>query len=143
MVMNRRDFLKVSTSASGGLLLAFTLPGCASVQTGYEAETGNWKANAWLELTRDNNVIFTLDRVEMGQGTYTGLTTLIAEELDVPPGSIRVEFAPVAPEYRNPLFGLQLTGGSTSVASSWQPLREAGASARLMLVMAAALHMAR
>lgn len=74
----------------------------------------------------------------MGQGTYTGLTTLIAEELDVPPGSIRVEFAPVAPEYRNPLFGLQLTGGSTSVASSWQPLREAGASARLMLVMAAA-----
>ena len=138
MAMNRRDFLKVSTSASGGLLLALNLPGCASVQTGYEPETGEWKPNAWLELTRDNDIIFTLDRVEMGQGTYTGLTTLIAEELDVAPEAIRVAFAPVAPEYRNPLFGLQLTGGSTSVASSWQPLREAGASARLMLVMAAA-----
>lgn len=138
MAMNRRDFLKVSTSASGGLMLALNLPGCASVQTGYEAETGEWKANAWLELTNDGGITFTLDRVEMGQGTYTGLTTLIAEELDVRPEAIQVRFAPVAPEYRNPLIGLQLTGGSTSMAAGWQPLREAGASARWMLVMAAA-----
>ncbi|MBY6034923.1 molybdopterin-dependent oxidoreductase [Marinobacter daepoensis] len=138
MSMNRRDFLKVSTSASGGLMLALNLPGCASVQTGYEEETGEWKANAWLELTTEGDVTFTLDRVEMGQGTYTGLTTLIAEELDVRPETIQVRFAPVAPEYRNPLIGLQLTGGSTSMAAGWQPLREAGASARWMLVMAAA-----
>ena len=84
MAMNRRDFLKVSTSASGGLLLALNLPGCASVQTGYEPETGEWKPNAWLELTRDNDIIFTLDRVEMGQGTYTaeGINSL-AEALKV------------------------------------------------------------
>jgi len=138
MSMNRRDFMKVTTGASGSLVLALSIPGCASVKTGYEPETGEWKPDIWLELTRNDEIIFTLARVEMGQGTYTGLTTLIAEELDVDPARISVKFAPVAPEYRNPLFGLQLTGGSTSVASSWKPLRVAGASARQMLVMAAA-----
>ncbi|PSF14899.1 xanthine dehydrogenase family protein molybdopterin-binding subunit [Marinobacter shengliensis] len=138
MTMNRRDFLKVSTGASGSLILAVSIPGCASVQTGYQPETGEWKPDIWLELTRDDEIIFTLARVEMGQGTYTGLTTLVAEELDVEPGKIKVKFAPVAPEYRNPLFGLQLTGGSTSLASSWEPLRVAGAQARQMLIMAAA-----
>ena len=138
MTMNRRDFLKVSTGASGSLILAVSVPGCASVQTGYQPETGEWKPDIWLELTRDDEIIFTLARVEMGQGTYTGLTTLVAEELDVEPGKIKVKFAPVAPEYRNPLFGLQLTGGSTSLASSWEPLRVAGAQARQMLIMAAA-----
>ena len=138
MSMNRRDFMKVTTGASGSLVLALSIPGCASVKTGYEPETGEWKPDVWLELTRDDEIIFTLARVEMGQGTYTGLTTLIAEELDVNPARIAVKFAPVAPEYRNPLFGLQLTGGSTSVASSWKPLRVAGASARQVLLMAAA-----
>lgn len=138
MTMNRRDFLKVSTGASGSLILAVSIPGCASVQTGYQPETGEWKPDIWLELTRDDEIVFTLARVEMGQGTYTGLTTLVAEELDVEPGRIKVKFAPVAPEYRNPLFGLQLTGGSTSLATSWEPLRVAGAQARQMLVMAAA-----
>lgn len=138
MTMNRRDFLKVSSGASGSLILAVSIPGCATVKTGYQPDTGEWKPDVWLELTRDDEIVFTLARVEMGQGAYTGLTTLVAEELDVEPGRIAVKFAPVAPEYRNPLFGLQLTGGSTSLATSWKPLREAGASARLMLVMAAA-----
>ncbi|AMQ87829.1 xanthine dehydrogenase family protein molybdopterin-binding subunit [Marinobacter sp. LQ44] len=138
MTMNRRDFLKVSTGASGSLILAVSIPGCASVQTGYQPETGEWKPDIWLELTRDEDIIFTLARVEMGQGTYTGLTTLVAEELDVEPGRIKVRFAPVAPEYRNPLFGLQLTGASTSLATNWEPLRVAGAQARQMLMMAAA-----
>ncbi|MET4027468.1 isoquinoline 1-oxidoreductase beta subunit [Marinobacter sp. MBR-99] len=138
MTMNRRDFLKVSTGASGSLILAVSIPGCATVQTGFQPETGEWKPDIWLELTRDDDILFTLARVEMGQGTYTGLTTLVAEELDVEPGRIKVKFAPVAPEYRNPLFGLQLTGASTSLATSWEPLRVAGAQARQMLVMAAA-----
>src|SRR5690554_5416625 len=138
MAMNRRDFLKISAGTSGSLMLSLALPGCSGMPTGYTQETGEWKPDAWLEITNTDEIHFTLARVEMGQGTYTGLTTLIAEELDVDPARIQVKFAPVAPEYRNPFIGLQLTGGSTSVASSWQPLREAGASARLMLVMAAA-----
>lgn len=138
MAMNRRTFLKAGAGASGGLMLSLSLPGCASVQTGYEPETGEWQPDAWLELTRNDEIFFTLARVEMGQGTYTGLTTLIAEELNIDPSRITPKFAPAAPEYRNPLYKLQLTGGSTSLATSWEPLRTAGASAREMLVMAAA-----
>ena len=138
MTMNRRAFLKAGAGASGGLMLSLSLPGCASVQTGYEPETGEWQPDAWLELTRDDEIFFTLARVEMGQGTYTGLTTLIAEELNIDPSRIKPKFAPAAPQYRNPLYKLQLTGGSTSLATSWEPLRTAGASAREMLIMAAA-----
>ncbi len=138
MTMNRRDFLKVTAGTSGGLVISLSLPGCAGIQTGYDGKSGDWKPDAWLELTTDDKVYFTLARVEMGQGTYTGLTTLIAEELEVAPSAIQPRFAPVAPEYRNPLYKLQLTGGSTSMATSWQPLRIAGASARIMLIRAAA-----
>lgn len=138
MTMNRRDFLKVTGASSGSLVLALSLAGCAGVRAGYEEEEGSWRPDAWLELTTDNNVYFTLARVEMGQGTYTGLTTLVAEELEVEPASITPKFAPVAPEYRNPLYKLQLTGGSTSLATSWEPLRQAGAHAREMLILAAA-----
>ncbi|SFN11531.1 xanthine dehydrogenase family protein molybdopterin-binding subunit [Marinobacter pelagius] len=138
MAMNRRDFLKVGAGASGSLMLSLSLPGCSGLPTGYEQETGEWRPDAWLEITRDDRIYFTLARVEMGQGTYTGLTTLIAEELEVAPGAIEPRFAPVADEYKNPLYKLQLTGGSTSLATSWEPLRTAGAEAREMLIRAAA-----
>lgn len=138
MAMNRRDFLKVSVGTSGSLMLSLSLPGCSGMPTGFTQETGEWKPDAWLEITDNDEIHFTLARVEMGQGTYTGLTTLIAEELEVDPEAITPRFAPVAPEYRNPLYKLQLTGGSTSIATSWEPLRTAGASARQMLIMAAA-----
>ena len=138
MAMNRRDFLKVGAGASGSLMLSLSLPGCSGLPTGYEQETGEWRPDAWLEITRDDRIYFTLARVEMGQGTYTGLTTLIAEELEVAPEAIEPRFAPVADEYKNPLYKLQLTGGSTSLATSWEPLRTAGAEAREMLIRAAA-----
>jgi len=138
MSMNRRDFLKVTAGTSGGLVLSLSLPGCAGLQTGYDEQEGSWQPDAWLELTTSDEIYFTLARVEMGQGTYTGLTTLIAEELEVSPAAIKPRFAPAASEYRNPLYNLQLTGGSTSLATSWEPLRVAGASARQMLVAAAA-----
>lgn len=138
MTMNRRDFLKAATASSGGLVLSLSLAGCAGSPIGFSEESGTWRPDAWLELTPDDQVFFTLARVEMGQGTYTGLSTLIAEELGVVPERIQVRFAPVGSEYNNPLYKLQLTGGSTSLTSSWEPLRVAGASAREMLVAAAA-----
>jgi len=138
MTLNRRDFLKVSVASSGGLLLSLSLPGCSSLPSDAVDTDRGWQPDAWLEITGKNEIYFTLARVEMGQGTYTGLTTLIAEELDVHPEAIQPRFAPVASEYRNPLYKLQLTGGSSSVATSWKPLRVAGASARAMLVGAAA-----
>ncbi len=138
MKVSRRQFLKVSATSSGALAIGLALPGCSSFPTGYEQDRNSWVPNAWLEIGPQNQVTFTLDRVEMGQGTYTGLTTLVAEELDLNPESVEVRFAPVDKVYRNPLYGIQVTGGSTSLRSSWDRIREAGAGARILLVKAAA-----
>lgn len=136
--LNRRQFLQVSASTSGGLLMSIALPGCASTQT-YNDSKQAWQANAWLHIHSDNRIEFVLDRVEMGQGTYTGLLTLLAEELEVDPAQVEVSFAGVDSAYDNPIYKLQITGGSTSMASSFERIRTAGASAREMLLLAAAL----
>ena len=138
MSLKRRDFLKVSLTSGGALALGFALPGCSTVDTGYEKANETWTANAWLEIDSSNQVTFILDRVEMGQGTYTGLTTLIGEELDLDPSTILVRFAPVNSVYNNPAYQLQVTGGSTSMRTSWKTMREAGAGARSLLLQAAA-----
>ena len=140
---SRRNFIKASLTGSGSLTLAFALPGCQSLHTHTSQDnasldaSNSWEANAWLEITSDNRLIFTLDRVEMGQGTYTGLTTLVAEELDTDPALFEIIFAPAEAIYRNRDYGLQLTGGSNSLSSSWQVLRETGALAKLLLLRSA------
>lgn len=134
---SRRNFLKASAGVGGGLTLGLNLSACGFMSKRAIDAEGNWQADAWLEIQPDNTVVFTLDRVEMGQGTYTGLTTLLAEELGVAPEQVRVVFAPAAQVYRNPDYGLQITGGSNSLSSSWGPIREAGAAARMMLLAAA------
>lgn len=134
---SRRNFIKASLTGTGSLSIALVLPGCQSLHTHELHDNGSWEANAWLEITTDNRLIFTLDRVEMGQGTYTGLTTLIAEELDTAPELFEVVFAPAETVYRNRDYGLQLTGGSNSLSSSWKVLRETGALAKLLLLKSA------
>jgi isoquinoline 1-oxidoreductase beta subunit len=137
----RRSFLKATAMGSGGLMMSIALPSCAALKKGDMAQTSDadqWKASAWLRIDSDDSIHFVLDRVEMGQGTYTGMTTLLAEELEVDPEKVNVTFAGVDSVYRNTIYGIQITGGSTSVASSWQILREAGAATRMMLIKAAA-----
>jgi isoquinoline 1-oxidoreductase beta subunit len=138
----RREFLTTSAAASGGLLIALQLPGCA--QRPEPAALGLPAApvqpNAWLRIGADGGITFLCDKSEMGQGVYTSLTTLIAEELEVPVESIRVEAAPAGAEYANTLLGVQVTGGSTSVREGWDKLRRAGAEARQRLLAAAAAH---
>jgi isoquinoline 1-oxidoreductase beta subunit len=95
-------------------------------------------ANAWLRIGTDGSITVLCDRSEMGQGVYTALPTLIAEELGVAPSSVKVEFAPPGKEYINNLLGGQVTGGSTSVRDAWEKLRMAGAEARMRLISAAA-----
>lgn len=138
VALNRRDLIKVALTSGGALTVAMAIPGCANFRQNQLTDEGAWEANAWLEIRPDNSVIFTLDRVEMGQGSYTGLVTLLAEELEISPSAIEVEFAGAQKSYRNPDYGLQLTGGSNSLATSWQRIRKAGAGARLLLVKAAA-----
>ncbi|MBL8223818.1 MAG: xanthine dehydrogenase family protein molybdopterin-binding subunit [Chromatiales bacterium] len=137
MTMHRRDFLTGALAVSGGLVLAVGLPGCGRkpAATGPAAPVD---LNAWLQVGTDGTVRFWCDRSEMGQGVYTALPMLIAEELGVAPEAIRVEFAPAGEQFTNNLLGTQITGGSTSVRDAWVKLRTAGAQAREMLVAAAA-----
>lgn len=99
---------------------------------------GRFAPNPWVRIAADGTVTLIVDRSEMGQGVVTSLAMLVAEELEVAPEQIRTEFAPADPAYSNPRLGEQVTGGSTSVRAGWQPLRRAGATAREMLIAAAA-----
>jgi isoquinoline 1-oxidoreductase beta subunit len=138
----RREFLKSSAAAGGGLLIAVQLPGCVQRPevAALGLPTAPVQANAWLRVGTDGGITFLSDKSEMGQGVYTSLTTLLAEELEVPVESIHVEAAPAGAEYANTLLGVQVTGGSTSVREGWEKLRRAGAEARHRLVAAAAQH---
>jgi isoquinoline 1-oxidoreductase beta subunit len=131
----RRDFLKVSGTVAGGLALGFYLPTGPRVA---RAAADSASPNAWVRIGSDNSVTILVARSEMGQDVYTSMPILVAEELEVDLNKIRVEFAPPQEVYINALLGGQLTGGSTSVRDAWEKLRKAGASARMMLVAAAA-----
>lgn len=132
----RRDFLKVSGSVAGGLALGFYMPGRHNVAVA--AEGASASPNAWVKIGQDNSITIMCARSEMGQDVYTSMAMLVAEELEVDINKVKVEFAPPAEVYINALLGGQLTGGSTSVRDAWEKLRKAGASARMMLVTAAA-----
>jgi len=138
--MKRRDFLKFSATSAigGGLLLGFGLPVRAEIR---DTLTTNapFAPNAFLRIDRAGKVTFVMPMIEMGQGTYTSLPMLIAEELEVDVAKVAVEHAPADDKvYVNPLVGIQMTGGSTAVRAMYGPLRSAGATARVMLVSAAA-----
>ncbi len=132
---SRRSFLKTSAAVTGGLMLGFNLPG--TLGEAMAAGTVH-TPNAWVHIA-DNNVITLLSaRSEMGQGVYTSMPMLIAEELNVDISQIKVAAAPPGEVYVNALLGGQLTGGSTSVREGWLKLRVAGAQVREMLITAAA-----
>ena len=131
---SRRKFLKTSALAGGGLLIGFTLPGAAR----FADAAGAFKPNAYLRIGSDNRITVICGLSEMGQGVHTAIPMLVAEELDADWSKIRVQQAPADPAFNNPIFGMQATGGSTSVRGHWEPMRKAGAAARAMLVAAAA-----
>ena len=132
--LSRRDFLKTGAAAGGVLLLGVALP--AGRAQAAAATTS--MPNAWVKIGGDDSITILSARSEMGQGVYTALPTLVAEELEVDLGKIKVEIAPAGAVYINSLLGGQITGGSTSVVEGYDKLRVAGAQARTMLVTAAA-----
>jgi isoquinoline 1-oxidoreductase beta subunit len=111
MDLSRRDFLKTGAAAGGVLLLGVVLPE-AGAQT---APATTVMPNAWVKIGSDGRITILSARSEMGQGVYTALPTLVAEELEVDLGTINVEIAPAGSVYINSLLGGQITGGSTSV----------------------------
>jgi len=145
--VSRRRFLAAGIAAGAGLTLGI-LPtaGAAMREAGpgragtAPAEPGAFEPNAFLRIAPDDTVTVIAKHLEMGQGSYTGLATLVAEDLDADWAQVRVEGAPAdAARYRNLFWGqAQGTGGSTAIANSWEQMRKAGAAARQMLVAAAA-----
>lgn len=136
VILNRRDFLMFGVAIGGGLVLACHGP--LPVPVRKAERPAPFAPNAFLRVGDDGSVTVIVNKSEMGQGVYTALPMIVAEELDCDWQNVRVEAAPVAPIYNHTLFGTQVTGGSTSVRTEWERLALAGATAREMLRLAAA-----
>ncbi|MEQ8798152.1 MAG: molybdopterin cofactor-binding domain-containing protein [Salinisphaeraceae bacterium] len=146
----RREFLKHSALAGAGLVIGMTLPGRGRAQVPEadsgaaaffraDATTADFSPNAFVRIAPDSTVTVLIKHIEFGQGPFTGLATLVAEELDADWGQMRARSAPADAElYKNLAFGVQGTGGSTAMANSYNQMRKAGAAARALLVRAAA-----
>jgi isoquinoline 1-oxidoreductase subunit beta len=135
---SRRSFLRGGAATGGALVLGFYLPGLAGAMGEEGAAAAGFNPNAFVRIGKDNIVTVIVGRSEMGQGVLTSLPQIVAEELDADWSKVRWEQSPAAPEYARPGIPIMITGGSFSVRSSWEPLRRAGATARAMLVAAAA-----
>src|SRR5713101_6941181 len=136
---SRREFLKTSARVSGGLVVGFVLPGIGrfAAVPGLQAG-GRFAPNAFVRVESDDSVTILLAHSEMGQGIWTSLPMLVAEELDADWSKIKVAHAKAAPVYAHTAVGLQMTGGSTTTLSEFDRYRQAGATARALLVQAAA-----
>jgi isoquinoline 1-oxidoreductase beta subunit len=130
MKTSRSQFIRAGVALGAGLSLGLRLPA--------GAQNDVFAPNAWVRIAPDETITILLSKSEMGQGVILGLPTILADELDADPQRIRTEVAPPSAAYIDPELGEQATGGSTSINSTWLPLRNAGAAARAMLVGAAA-----
>jgi isoquinoline 1-oxidoreductase beta subunit len=130
--VSRREFL--ATAAAGSFLLGFRVGGVSAA----DPAGADFAPNAFIRIGRNNVVTILVNKSEMGQGIYTALPMLIAEELEVDLRRVKVQAAPVGAAYAHPQAGIQFTGGSQSVATEWDRFRKAGAAAREMLLAAAA-----
>jgi isoquinoline 1-oxidoreductase subunit beta len=135
--VSRRDFLRTGVLAGGGLVLGLHLPALAAGQPP-GSKRGPYELNAFVRIGADDSVTVVVNHSEMGQGPYTSVPMLLAEELDADWAKVRFEAAPVAAVYNHTVYGIQMTGGSTSTWTEWERVRKAGAAARAMLISAAA-----
>ena len=136
---SRRDFLKTGATVAGALVVGFMMPvGLRRVAAQEAAKTPPISPNAFVRIAPDNTVTILLKHSEMGQGVWTSLPMVLAEELDCDWSNVRAEHAPACQAYVHTAFGIQMTGGSTSTWESFEQLRKAGATARAMLIQAAA-----
>jgi isoquinoline 1-oxidoreductase beta subunit len=136
--MSRRSFMKAGAVVGGGFVLGFVVPGGGRFANAQQPPAKTYEPNAFLHIAPDNTVTVQVNRLEFGQGVQTALPMLIAEELDADWSKVNGALAPAGEQYKDPAFGIQITGGSGSVAHSFMQYREIGAKARAMLIAAAA-----
>src|SRR3984893_11917577 len=137
-VVGRREFIRTGAAIGGGLLVSLHAPLPGIVSDALAAEEKDFALNAFVRIGTDESVTVISAHSEMGQGIYTSLPMLLNEELQADWANIRVEAAPVDKAYNHPVFGIQMTGGSTTSPAEWTRYRKMGAVARVMLVEAAA-----
>src|SRR6266480_5496613 len=137
--IDRRGFLRVSAGAAGGLLVSLYLDVPAFGQEGNQAQPPKvYPPDAFVHLRPDGKILITVNRLEFGQGVQTSLPMILADEMDADWSHVIAELAPAADVYKDPVFGIQMVGGSGSIAHSFQQYRELGAKTRAMLITAAA-----
>jgi isoquinoline 1-oxidoreductase beta subunit len=137
-MISRRGFLRTSAAAGGGLLVTWNVPLLKKAGEAFAAGKDSYAVNAFVRIGIDESVTVIAAHSEMGQGIYTSLPMLLNEELQADWAKIRVEAAPVDKVYNHPVFGIQMTGGSTTSPAEWTRYRKMGAVARVMLVETAA-----
>src|SRR6202158_1305921 len=137
-VVGRREFIRTGAAIGGGLLVSLHAPLPGRTSDALAAEEKDVALNAFVRMGTDESVTVISAHSEMGQGIYTSLPMLLNEELQADWAKIRVEAAPVDKVYNHPVFGIQMTGGSTTSPAEWERYRKMGAVARTMLVTAAA-----
>tara|TARA_R110001592_G_scaffold6774_6_gene36729 strand:- start:8814 stop:10979 length:2166 start_codon:yes stop_codon:yes gene_type:complete len=138
MSLSRRNFIKTTALLGGGIAIGFNLSACSKSAPYPNADPTALQANAFLQVTASGEVILQLHKAEMGQGVFTGLTTLAAEELKMSPELITVQHGEFHPSFRDPEFYVMITGGSSSIRLSFEPVREAAATVAAILKLAAA-----
>jgi isoquinoline 1-oxidoreductase beta subunit len=137
-MVGRREFIRTGAAVGGGLLVSLYAPLPGGSSGPLAAEEKDFALNAFVRIGTDESVTVISAHSEMGQGVYTSLPMLLNEELEADWSKIRVEAAPVDKAYNHPVFGMQMTGGSTTSPAEWERYRKMGATARVMLVEAAA-----
>jgi isoquinoline 1-oxidoreductase beta subunit len=140
--INRRAFLRVTATAAGGLLVSLHLDvPMTKAQEGSQSQSAKPKVyppDAFVHVRPDGKIVIQVNRLEFGQGVQTALPMILAEEMDADWSQVVAELAPAADVYKDPVFGIQMVGGSGSIAHSFQQYRELGAKTRAMLLAAAA-----
>src|SRR5438477_7867828 len=138
LLPGRRSFLRVSATAAGGLLVSLYLDFPLAAQEGAQPQPKVYPPDAFVHIKPDGKIFITVKRLEFGQGVQTSLPMILADEMDADWSQVIAELAPAADVYRDPVYGIQMVGGSGSIAHSFQQYRELGAKTRAMLIAAAA-----
>lgn len=134
--LSRRSFLRVSATAAGGLLVSLYLDFPLTAQD--QAKPKTYPPDAFVHIQPDGTIVIQVNRLEFGQGVQTSLPMILADEMDADWAHVVADLAPAADVYKDPLFGIQMVGGSGSIAHSFMQYRELGAKTRAMLIAAAA-----
>src|SRR5580658_3606801 len=133
--LSRRSFLRISATMAGGLMVSLYLDFPLAAQE--QGKPKYYPPDAFVRIEPDGTIVITVNRLEFGQGVQTSLPMILADEMDADWSQVIAELAPAADVYKDPLYGIQMVGGSGSIAHSFQQYRELGAKKRVMLVAAA------